>query len=117
LRPPFESSVFAEAAALQVAQVGAHLVPDLADVVDRGDRTQRRRLAEIGGTVTPSRTLFANWRHPEAARIWSGLRRRKIFCLGAGNGVVHGMPEDMLRLTARRPEVVDQVVEKIRTIL
>jgi histidinol-phosphate/aromatic aminotransferase/cobyric acid decarboxylase-like protein len=116
LRPPFESSVFAEAAALGAIAA----IDDVRKVWDevRADlRYLERRLAEIGGTVTPSRTLFANWRHPEAARIWSGLRRRKIFCLGAGNGVVHGMPEDMLRLTARRPEVVDQVVEKIRTIL
>jgi histidinol-phosphate/aromatic aminotransferase/cobyric acid decarboxylase-like protein len=116
MRPPFESGVFAEAAALGAIEA----IDDVRRIWDevRADlRYLEGRLAEIGGTVTPSRTLFANWRHPEAVRVWSELKKRKIFCLSAESGVVYGMPDDMLRFTARRPDVVDHVAEEIKKIL
>jgi histidinol-phosphate/aromatic aminotransferase/cobyric acid decarboxylase-like protein len=116
LRPPFESNVVGEAAVLGVLEeleavraIWAQVTGDL--------RALEQGLLELGGTLEPSHTLFACWRHPRALRLGRALARRGIITMFGGRGVIHGMPEDCLRLTSRRPEVFRPVLETLKALL
>ncbi|HSN89576.1 MAG TPA: aminotransferase class I/II-fold pyridoxal phosphate-dependent enzyme [Thermoanaerobaculia bacterium] len=116
VRPPFEGNVFSEAAILAVLREIDALREVWRQV--RSDlRYLEAGLAALGGEVVPSQALFACWRHPQALPIARALASLRIYVISSERPVIHGMPADMLRLTARRRDVADTVLFVIRKLL
>jgi len=113
---PFGLSALGEVAALSAL----HHLSDIRAIWDqvRADlRYLEARLLELGGHLVPSRTLFALWRHPQARRLGELVLRAKTAVVCAARPTIVGMPDDAMRVTSRKPEHVDRLVDTLRGLL
>lgn len=74
-------------------------------------------LQAVGGTCSPSTTLFACWQHPRAAAIGRALMARGVVTMVPDKSFIVGMPPDCIRMTARSPQVQQEAMRRLQEVL
>ncbi|MBK8161376.1 MAG: histidinol-phosphate aminotransferase family protein [Rhodospirillaceae bacterium] len=114
--PPFDVSVQAELAGIAVL---GHLgeIKEIWSKVLRNRGELEAALLKVGGTYSPSTTLFACWQHPQAPAIGRALLARGVVTMFPGKSFILGMPPDCIRLTARLPQIQEEAMRRLHEVM
>lgn len=113
--PPFEIDVYAESVVYTILQNFDEIRLIFEQV--KKDRNYFEASLKAFGEVYISDAPFLAFKYPGNLNLGAALFKHKILTMYSKKGVLYGMPENVIRMTVRRPEIVRHVTDIIQKLL